>query len=400
VKSKSLAVILASIVAGVLVIWVQEAWSNLVFQIPGFLLAIVWAGLLIRGGEQEARPSLPLILLAGIVGWTMIQLVAGVTVYPWKTEMLLMYWAANAAYFFVAVHIFTSARLRQRFIGFMIVFGSLLAVISTVQYYTSGSQIFWLFQNSVSADLGAIMGPFLNRNHFAAFMEIVLPMAMYRALLDRHYGSLYAVATGVMYASVIASASRAGGALATAELVAVSVLLWRRDSITMRIAAPPVGALALSIVGLVLSVGYQNLWSRLSQNDPYAGRREFLLSSLAMTKDHLWSGVGLGTWATVYPAYARFDDGTFANQAHNDWAQWLAEGGIPMLLLMAVIAGWAAPRAVRSVWGIGAIAILVHSAVDYPLQRTVMAATFFVLLGALANIDQRETTPARANSLK
>jgi hypothetical protein len=71
-----------------------------------------------------------------------------------------------------------------------------------------------------------------------------------------------------------------------------------------------------------------------------------------------------------------------------------------MLVLMAVIAGWAVPKAVRSVWGIGAIAVLVHSWVDYPLQRAVTAAAFFVLLGALANLDQRETTRTRGNSLQ
>jgi O-antigen ligase len=328
-------------------------------------------------------------------------MIAGVTVYRWKTEMLLLYWVSNAAYFFVALQIFRSDRLRQRFIGFMTVFGALLAIVSTVQSYTAGSQIFWLFQNSVSADIGgSIMGPFLNRNHFAAFMEIVLPMAMYRALMDRHYGALYAVAAGVMYAAVIASSSRTGAVLVTAEVLTVLTLLWRRGSITVRIALPAVGGLALCIVALVLSVGYQTLWFRLTQPDPYAGRREFLLSSVAMAKDHLWSGVRLGTWATVYPAYALFDDGHFANQAHNDWAQWLVEGGIPMLVLMAVIAGWAVPKAVRSVWGIGAIAVLVHSWVDYPLQRAVTAAAFFVLLGALANLDQRETTRTRGNSLQ
>jgi hypothetical protein len=73
---------------------------------------------------------------------------------------------------------------------------------------------------------------------------------------------------------------------------------------------------------------------------------------------------------------------------------------MPMLLLMAAIAVWAAPKAIRSVWGIGAIAILAHSWVDYPLQRAVTAATFFVLLGALANLDQRETNRTRANSLQ
>ena len=37
----------------------------------------------------------------------------------------------------------------------------------------------------------------------------------------------------------------------------------------------------------------------------------------------------MGTWPEAYPGYARFDDGSFVNQAHNDWVQWAAEGGLP-----------------------------------------------------------------------
>jgi O-antigen ligase len=193
-----------------------------------------------------------------------------------------------------------------------------------------------------------------------------------------------------MYASVVASASRAGGLLATAELIAVPMMLWRRDVITARLAVPALGAMVMGTAALVFAAGYESLLSRLSTEDPYSGRREFLLSSLAMAKDHPWIGVGLGTWSTVYPAYATFDDGKFANQAHNDWVQWLAEGGIPMALLVLAIAVWAVPKAWRSVWGIGVIAVLLHSWVDYPLQRSVMAALFFVMLGALQNTGERD----------
>jgi hypothetical protein len=49
----------------------------------------------------------------------------------------------------------------------------------------------------------------------------------------------------------------------------------------------------------------------------------------AMIHDRLWAGLGLGTWSAAYPAYASYDDGTFVNQAHNDWLQWGAEGGLP-----------------------------------------------------------------------
>ena len=47
-------------------------------------------------------------------------------------------------------------------------------------------------------------------------------------------------------------------------------------------------------------------------------------------------------------------------------------------------------RALRSVWGIGVIAILLHSWVDFSIQRTPVAILFFVMLGALEFAGRRE----------
>jgi O-antigen ligase len=389
VRKATFALMIAAIVTGVLTIWVQDAWSNLIVEIMGFAAALIWAiALLARGSDPIL--AFPLIPTSGIVLLAAVQLWAGFTIYRWKTEMALLYWAANLAWFFVACQVFADHRLRRRFLTTAIVFGALLAVVATLQSYTSGSEIFWLFHNSASLEMASIMGPFLNRNHYAAFAELLLPAAMYRALLDRRVGVAYAVAAGVLYASVTASASRAGGLLATAEMIAVPLILWRRNVITARLVVPAIGSLLAATAVLVFAAGYDSLVGRLNLADQYSGRREFLVSSLAISKDHLLTGTGLGTWSTIYPAYAIFDSGTFVNQAHNDWVQWLAEGGIPMAILTLAIAVWAIPKAWQSVWGIGVIAVLLHSCVDYPLLRAPMAALFFVLLGALENTGERE----------
>lgn len=95
-------------------------------------------------------------------------------------------------------------------------------------------------------------------------------------------------------------------------------------------------------------------------------------------------GFGLGTWSTAYPGYAHYDDGTFVNQAHNDWVQWAAEGGVPFVLIMLAIVGLSVRPALRSLWGVGMLAVFVHCLVDYPVQqRPALAAFFFALLGVV-----------------
>jgi len=116
---------------------------------------------------------------------------------------------------------------------------------------------------------------------------------------------------------------------------------------------------------------------------------------IADTRTALLTGFGLGTWSEVYPGFARFDDGLFANQAHNDWAQWAAEGGIPFFLIMLAVVAGALRPAFRSLWGLGLLAVFIHCLVDYPMQqRPALAAFFFALLG-IVNSYHRQASPGR-----
>ena len=58
----------------------------------------------------------------------------------------------------------------------------------------------------------------------------------------------------------------------------------------------------------------------------------------------------------MYPRYAGLDTGLTVNQAHNDWAQWAAEGGLPFLLVMILFAGLLCKPAFRSIYGLGVAA--------------------------------------------
>jgi O-antigen ligase len=131
-------------------------------------------------------------------------------------------------------------------------------------------------------------------------------------------------------------------------------------------------------------VGWQRVWDRFWAPDPMTLRREFALSSMEMIRDRPWTGSGLGTWATVYPRYAIVDKGTFANQAHNDWLQWTAEGGIPLGLAMATLFIWCIRPALASVWGLGVLAVFLHAFVDYPFSRPALGSWPILVIAMLA----------------
>ena len=56
-----------------------------------------------------------------------------------------------------------------------------------------------------------------------------------------------------------------------------------------------------------------------------------------------------------------------------------------MFLAMLAVVAMLAPAAVRSLWGMGLMAVFVHAGVDYPFeQRPALAAYLFTMMGTLA----------------
>lgn len=374
---------------GILTAWVPALWPVTVFQTGMFALA---GAVLVRTLLKD-RPLLPgrgavipLAVFAFATSWGVLQILLDLTVYAFATKVAILHWTTVLAAFFVASVLFGDAGGRRWLRSAMLWFGFALAAVATLQSFTSGGKVFWLFPTEFKDFL---MGPIPSRNHYAAFVEVILPVAVWKAIRDRRNSLLYGLTTGVLFASVIASASRAGTVLCAAEVFLVSALLWRRES---RGAAGRL-LLRMSLLLLLFTavVGWQKVWDRFWAPDPFAARREFAISTVRMIEDRPITGFGLGTWPTAYPRYAIVDVGAFANEAHSDWLQWTAEGGLPLGLAMLALFAWTLRPAFRSVWGLGVLAVLLHAAVDYPFSRPVLASWTAIMLALVAANEGRDT---------
>ncbi len=208
---------------------------------------------------------------------------------------------------------------------------------------------------------------------------------------DRHRWILHAAIVATLFASVVTGGSRMGSILCLTEIVFIPLIAFWRRMIDGRVLARVVLGSLGAVVVFTEIVGWETLWNRLQEPNPYSLRQDLVLSSFRMARDRPFTGFGLGTWPEAYPGYARFDDGSFVNQAHNDWVQWADEGGLPFLILMLGIAGWSIRPAVQSLWGVGILCVWIHCLLDYPMQqRPPLAAFFFALLGTLSSYENRE----------
>jgi O-antigen ligase len=258
-----------------------------------------------------------------------------------------------------------------------------VAVLSTFQYLLGNGKIYWLF----SANEPAGMGPFLNRDHFASFILLVLPMAIVEMLRNPRQRWFFGLAAAVFYASVVASTSRAGFVLVTLELVLLISLL--RFSARTALA---VGVLAIAL-GFV--VGWGTLYDRLQAQDPYAGRREVAEASLTMFRVNWWHGFGLGTWTQAYPAYAQKDFGVFVNAAHNDWLQWACDGGVLMAGCLLCLFCCACAKVKLVPWALGIPLVLLHGLIDFPMQGRFFPASVILVLGVATRAAMRRKGTAQ-----
>lgn len=359
--------------AATLTTWIEGAWTTV-----GLLAAVVVStGLSMVARERFLAPPWPVAvvqwILIGAMSWGFVQVFARITVYDYPTLTAATQWCVFAGVFFAGSRLFFSRSGQQPALDAFIVFSAAIALLSLVQRYTSNGRFLWFFETGYPE----IYGPFPSYKDLAVLMELALPAALWKALRAGERRWLFSVAAAVMAASVVMSGSRAGSALVFAETAAVVILC--RGISGRKLAT-------LAAVGLMCAAaGSGLLLSRLRTADSFQFRSRVLLSAFEMARERPLAGFGLGNFATAYPAYARFDDGTRVNYAHSDWAEWMVEGGVPLAAALSVVAALSVPSALRSVWGLGVPAVLIHACVDFPLRRSGVAVWFFFMLaGVLA----------------
>ncbi|MCC6587333.1 MAG: O-antigen ligase family protein [Bryobacterales bacterium] len=336
------------------------------------------------------RVGWAVVPLALTLALTVYQLAVHSTVYRSATWNTLWELAGSYLVFVLALQLGNDVFLLMQALRAFTIFAFLLSVQATLQLFTSDGKIFWLFPSGYT---DYVLGPFVYRNHYVAFIELALPVALYLSFFSFRNRTAYSIMAAVMFSSVVAAASRAGLLLVSVEIVAVPAMVIFARKTSLRTAVAPIGKFAALATVAALVVGLSGMWQRLVEADPLFLRGQVLVSALEMIGDRPIAGFGMGTWAVAYPGYASFDPGSLMNQAHNDWAQLSVEGGVPALALMMLFAGMLVRPALRTIWGLGVLVVLIHCLADYPLhQRPALAGVFYALAGAVC---AHRTTEAR-----
>ncbi len=373
------------ILAGLAIAWVPHpaVQAGFCLLISGF--AVAWLAVCLR--RKRGLTMTPAwILLACVPAWIALQRALFGSMSPIAAGRELATWSAAALAALVLLNEIDGSRRVSAAIRFCAAASGVIAVWSLFQGLTSHGRVFWLWESGLPIE--RVWGPFLYHNKLAQFAELVLPMVICLAVIDIGRRWQWVAVAASLLAVTAVAASRAGVVLLFAEVVLSAFLLALRRLISWSQASLLAGQLVLVAAAAVGVAGWENLRDRIEIRQMLQDRRfDLYASSVAMAKTHLPWGAGYGSWPVVYPEFALFDDGRFANQAHNDWLQWLCEGGIPGVVLAAGLVLLIAGPLLRGVWGCGALVVFVHAAVDYPFHQS---APLVVLIFAVALVAHRD----------
>jgi O-antigen ligase len=308
-----------------------EVWSGSILEMGASLLFLAWAALVFLDDGIKIYWSPLNWPLAGLFVIGLAQLTLHATPYPFLTRVELLKLAAYLLSFFLSTQAFRERRDLTTLAWFLILLCFAVSLLGIVQHFTSDAKIYGLRTLSAGGDP---FGPFVNRNHFAGFVELTLPAGLALLIfrgLRRDMIPLTGLLTIVPVGAMILSGSR-GGIVSFAFELAVLALLARLRKAPegpRLVALAIVGFAALALVAWLGAGRAIERFSTLHQGDVSLARRGTMIRSAAhIFFDHPLKGTGLGSLVAVFPRYEIAYDGYIVDHVHNDYMELLAETGI------------------------------------------------------------------------
>jgi O-antigen ligase len=230
----------------------------------------------------------------------------------------------------------------KRIVWVMIGVALIEALYGLIQALVPTLGVLWV--DYVQAYMGNARGTFINRNHFAGFIEMVWPLALGFTLAQGGWGRGYTIkkiliserlnrqallALGIvmLLLALLFSRSRTGIAGAFIGFVTFFLLVRQVGKGISRYIWILLGGIIVMLVLYSLTIGISPVADRFFTLRGGDSRIEFWRDSLQVIKDHPL-GIGLRNYEKVFPVYNVSNlSNKIIDYAHNDYLQLLIEAG-------------------------------------------------------------------------
>jgi O-antigen ligase len=326
------------------------------------------------------------------------------SVTPFYTWRDLWLWLSFIAIFYLGVAVAADERSLEWLPKLLFVLGIFFGIWGIGQWLMDAQAL--MGSEPARAGLRAT-GPFGNRNHFAAFLELFLLCGLgllgalrvrgrmkqrgasshSRHRRDGHEERARFFLAGLGFVVValglVFTLSRSGITFAILGCACFALLTRKYTSIRARrrahgdvvdvdvngrgrrashrfVSGRWVVALGLGVLAVALWIGVEPVIERFEllpeEIEAEQGRAQVYRESVGIIGDFWLTGSGLGSYGHVFPAYRSFGGEIFYAWAHNDYLQLGVELGVPGLLMLAWLI----------VMLIGRILVVREELADYP----------------------------------
>jgi O-antigen ligase len=362
-----------------------EPWARAILECASGLLLVMWA-LQFFFAEEASEIVLPQLLfpMAALAVVVLIQWAFHLTAsrYSTRTELLLL--LSMLILLFLAAQAFRTLGDWRTFAWFTMSLAFFVSGLGILQHLTFNGKLYWFREMHYG---GIPFGPFANRNHFAGFAELVLPMSLVPLLLGRVRRDrlvIVGILAVIPLSALLLSASRGGIVSLGAEMAFLFLIVLLRRAGGRHLYFG--GAVLLIAFATVSWLGVTQILSRFSSLQSLevtqSKRASMRHGTWNLFLDHPVVGTGLGTLQQVYPPYETLYDGKIVNHTHNDYLEALAETGIiggtccawflGILVFSALrflqAGGNSFANTLRSCGWTACCGLLVHSLVDFNLH--------------------------------
>ena len=399
----------------VIIFWTADAWLKKEFRFGTSSLQIPILGLILIGSVQ-LLPLRSLTLTAALLSEPAAD---ALSFAPYTTRLAIIQLVIYFVFFAAAQTYVSNADRLRKLVTVIIGFSAVMAFYGILQQLADMNTIYGLRPARQAVPFAS----FVNRHHFAAFMEMTIGLTLGllfgKKAIKNDKRIFLLIAVVIMGTALIFTNSRGAmiSLLAVIGFIVTTSLRQKTPDETESEAEAEAetgsrlrnntvyvgGGLILLVIlfGSVLLLGGGESLVRgvglSNPNEVSNGRFHFWQIAWQIFSGNPLLGAGLDTFGTLYPHYDSWNGTLRIEQAHNDYLQILADAGIlgfaciaafiyllfkkspPVMSKASDYFGRAAATGALA----GCLGILVHSFFDFPL-RTPSNAFFFLTLTVIA----------------
>ncbi len=275
---------------------------------------------------------------------------------PVKTVFTGLRWLLVALIGFIVYRFLNQERQFHWFIKLLFFIALAEALYGLMQALIPSLHVLWSDQQ---ASMGNARGTFINRNHFACFLNLIWPVLLaYLFSLSetfpgsgkkgsyydpdqkeqlRHKQIFFGFLLGIIVLALFFSRSRGGISCSIIAMTVFVLLLPGKRTKLLFFVAGCWGV--MFVYGWI--IGFEEILQRFDQiTEGASGRYMKWQDSLSMIKDHAVFGIGLEGFIQVFQVYqTHLPESKWICHAHSDYLELVAELGVPVAVLMFVL-GW------------------------------------------------------------